>query len=126
MLNLNQAPYNYIIKAYEGIGSQSAISWSNIIYLFQKPILYVPNVFTPNFDGNNDFLNYLPAFAKDLHFKIFNRWGEFVWETYSKYERWDGVYRGNIPFNNVYIWQAELTGYDESIHFYNGNFTILK
>src|SRR5690606_10946412 len=79
-LNYNDGVYRYKVIAHEGPGGQNAISVSNEIELIQAPVLHIPNAFTPNGDGMNDTWRLVPAFVKDYHLKVFNRWGEGIWE----------------------------------------------
>ncbi|MCX6351518.1 MAG: gliding motility-associated C-terminal domain-containing protein [Bacteroidetes bacterium] len=125
-LNLDWGLYHYKIIGIEGAGGRNATSTSNEITLLQLPIVYVPNVFTPNSDGINDSFNAVHAFVKDYHLRVFNRWGEDVFDTYNKRHSWDGMYRGNKPFNNVFIWQVEYTGWDRETHYKHGNVTEVK
>lgn len=125
-LNLNWGLYRYRVEAYEGVNGHNARSLSNEIILIQAPILRVPNAFTPNGNGMNDTWRLVPAFVKDYHLKVFNRWGQFVWETNDKHQQWDGWYKGFDPFDNVFIWQVTFTGWDRSINYKHGNVTILK
>ncbi|MGZ5281259.1 MAG: DUF7948 domain-containing protein [Bacteroidia bacterium] len=117
--------YWYKVTGFEGIGGKGAHSVSNEIELIQAPIVYVPNGFTPNGDGINDSFNIVPVFVKDYHVKIYNRWGEFVWESHNKKFLWNAVYRNHDPFDNVFIWQIDYTGWDGSKHYKHGNVTVL-
>ncbi len=57
-------------------------------------VSYIPNVFTPNGDGKNDFFG--PSYCEITNFKmiIFDRWGEILFETDDILNLWDGTYRG--------------------------------
>jgi gliding motility-associated-like protein len=85
----------------------------------------VPNAFTPNNDSLNDKWNIVPVFVKDYHLKIYNGWGERVWETSYKHDLWNGIYKEYPAFNNVFIWQVDFTGWDNSQNFRQGNVTVL-
>lgn len=117
--------YYYKVLATEGPTGKGATSLSNEIRLVQAPILRVPNVFTPNGDGINDNWRTVPVFVKDYHMQVYNRWGQFVWQTHNKYDYFSGIYKGVQPWNNVFIWQVTYTGWDNSVHFDKGNVTIL-
>jgi gliding motility-associated-like protein len=52
----------------------------------------VPNVFTPNQDGNNDkFSLTSDAFLQSFNIKVFNRWGAVVFESNESGFAWDGI-----------------------------------
>ncbi len=68
--------------------------------------IWIPNVFTPNNDGYND---YFGAVAKNIiKFKlvIFNRWGQELKTLHSINEKWDGTYRGQKAAQGTYFWVA--------------------
>ncbi len=124
-LNYDEGIYWYHIVALSGTDSNSAKSVSNEIQLIQKPILYVPNAFTPNKDNVNDKWGFVPVFVKDFQMNVFNRWGEFVWHTNDKHIQWDGTYKGEQPSNDAFIWQVDFTGWDNSQNFNSGYVTTL-
>ncbi len=116
--------YWYSVTGFEGIGGKGAKSVSNEIELIQAPLVYVPNGFTPNADGVNDSFNIVPVFVKDYKVKIYNRWGQFIWESNNKKFLWNAVYKNRDPFDNVFIWQIDYTGWDGSKHYKHGNITV--
>lgn len=65
---------------------------SNIVCIDNCPYYWLPNVFTPNGDGNNDlFVPFPYKFVKDIELKIYNRWGNLVFETTDPDIEWNGV-----------------------------------
>ncbi|RYG04210.1 MAG: T9SS type B sorting domain-containing protein, partial [Chitinophagaceae bacterium] len=73
----------------------------------------VPSAFTPNHDGKNDFLYPLNAFkATDLTFRIFNRYGQLVFETNDWQKKWDGTVNGRIQPAGAYVWTLSYTETD--------------
>ena len=124
-LNYDEGVYWYHIVALSGTDSNAARSVSNEIRLIQKPILYVPNAFTPNKDKVNDQWGFMPVFVKDFQMTVFNRWGEYIWSTNNKHVQWDGMYKTGQPSNDVFIWQVEYTGWDNSDNFKTGLVTTL-
>ncbi len=65
----------------------------------------VPNAFTPNRDGLNDFLYPLNAYkATDLLFRVYNRVGQIVFETRDWTKRWDGRFKGQTADMGTYVW----------------------
>ena len=79
--------------------------------------IYMPNAFTPNDDGINDL--YGPEFKcadpKYMLMRIFNRWGEKVYETTDLYGQWDGRYKGTLQEPGVYVYYVEFVGYEDGI-----------
>jgi gliding motility-associated-like protein len=77
--------------------------------------LYVPNVFSPNNDGNNDdFLIGIGCEVINYKIQIFDRWGNLVYQSNDIYEAWDGKVRGRTAAMGVYSWflnvETELFG----------------
>lgn len=65
----------------------------------------VPNAFTPNNDGLNDFLYPLNAYkAIDLLFRVYNRVGELIFETRDWNKKWDGRFKGQGVDPGTYVW----------------------
>jgi gliding motility-associated-like protein len=76
----------------------------------QSCYITVPNAFTPNGDGINDYLYPLNAFnATALDFKVFNRLGQLVFETRDWTRKWDGTINGHPQGTGTYIWTLNYT-----------------
>jgi large repetitive protein len=63
---------------------------------------FVPNAFSPNNDGENDVLYVRGITVTDLHWMIFSRWGEKVFETKDANTGWDGTFKGQLLPTGVY------------------------
>jgi gliding motility-associated-like protein len=73
----------------------------------------VPNAFTPNRDGLNDYLYPLNAYkANDLLFRIYNRFGQLLFETRDWTHKWDGSFRGQGADPGAYVWILQYTNRD--------------
>ncbi len=70
---------------------------------------YAPNSFTPNDDGDNDSFIPITEGVDSLHFMIFNRWGEKIFES-NDFTPWNGTYKGNAVMGGVYSWTAYYVG----------------
>lgn len=67
--------------------------------------VFVPNVFSPNYDGQNDVLQLTNSAAVDIiYFVVFDRWGEKVFETDNALNSWDGKYKGKELNTAVFTW----------------------
>jgi gliding motility-associated-like protein len=76
----------------------------------QSCFITVPNAFTPNADGKNDYLYPLNAFnAAALDFKVYNRMGQLVFETRDWAKKWDGTINGHAQATGTYIWTLNYT-----------------
>jgi gliding motility-associated-like protein len=75
--------------------------------------IYVPNSFTPNNDGVNDYVKVFSEDTLDVYeFKIFNSWGELIWESYDLNDKWNGGDDYYAPSNNYsYTLRYRVKGY---------------
>ncbi|MES2778964.1 MAG: T9SS type B sorting domain-containing protein [Bacteroidota bacterium] len=89
--------------------------------------IYVPNAFTPmDNDGLNDFFFPITRNVKDLEFKIYDRWGQLLFETHTINEGWDGSFMNKPATSDVYVYTVkfEAMNGDEGVR--NGNVTLLR
>jgi gliding motility-associated-like protein len=72
--------------------------------------LWVPNAFTPDGNGNNDVFHVVTTdmAPEDYNLRIFDRWGQLVFESSDPAQGWDGGNKngGKCP-TGVYVWQVE-------------------
>jgi gliding motility-associated-like protein len=85
----------------------------------------IPTAFSPNGDGYNDEFRILhPGDLRLVDFKVFNRWGEIVFQTTDASQGWDGFYKGDIQDLAVYAWYAQMTCGNE-VKTLVGNVTLI-
>lgn len=88
--------------------------------------IYIPNIFTPNFDGINDvFLVYGTGLTK-LEMTIFDRWGEKLFFSNDQLKGWDGTYKGKESKQDVYTYLINYTSLDGKKHTKTGHVSLLK
>jgi gliding motility-associated-like protein len=90
--------------------------------------LFVPNCFTPDNDGVNDFFFVKGHDLRYFELTIFNRYGEVVFKTYDMNEPWDGSHQGRefyVP-NGVYNFQLMAIGNRENIIERKGRITVFR
>jgi gliding motility-associated-like protein len=72
------------------------------------PDIQVPTAFSPNGDGHNDGLDVFTIGLEKLNFfRIFNRWGQLLYETTDPNKKWDGRYLTVKQPTESYVWIAE-------------------
>lgn len=74
--------------------------------------LFIPNTFTPNEDGKNDKFEVHGQNIKTFKGRIYNRWGESLYEWNELNEGWDGKYKGNNVSDGIYIYVIKAMGAD--------------
>ena len=89
--------------------------------------VYVPTAFTPNNDGRNDLLRPILLGAKELkYFRVYNRWGQLVFDMQNSERGWDGSIKGVQQGTAVYVWMVEILGLDNRRHFQKGTVTLIR
>jgi gliding motility-associated-like protein len=91
--------------------------------------LFIPNAFTPNGDGNNDFFEMFgnKQAIQYWNIKVFDRWGELVFESNDLNFKWDGSYRGKMLNPTVLVYTAKavfLDGYTRND--LKGSLTLIR
>lgn len=100
---------------------------TQLVKIAPRPDIYVPTAFSPNQDGRNDILRPILIGIKELrYFKIFNRWGQLVFETKTSGVGWDGKLKGEAVPVQAVVWMAEGLGWDNKVYARKGTSTIVK
>lgn len=96
--------------------------------------VYLPNVFSPNGDGFNDFFQIFTGAGVNRirSMRVFDRWGELVYQRVdlpappSEADGWDGTFRGKIMPSGVYVYIIEVEFLDNLTLLYRGDVTLLR
>ena len=103
------------------------------ITLAKEKIVYAPNVFSPNFDGRNDYFQLFPGcgVASIRNLKIVDRWGAIVYSRNTidhrlPQEFWDGFINGEPAAPGVYVWQVEIELVDGSRQRFFGDVSLVR
>ncbi len=74
-------------------------------------LTYVPNAFSPNLDGLNEGLRpHINCIVRELQFRIYNRWGELIYESQDAQVAWDGTYKKALVQRGIYLWTLDYIG----------------
>jgi gliding motility-associated-like protein len=92
-------------------------------------LVYVPNTFTPDGNGHNE--KFFPVVSGDdpdsYLLRIFNRWGELIFQSQNKNEKWDGTFKGEDCKTDTYVWILRTKYKDGDRHFdYRGHVNLLR
>ena len=108
----------------DGIGCTSTATQK--IILPDNCYIAVPNAFTPNNDGLNDHLYPLNAWkALELMFRVYNRFGQMIFETRDWMKKWDGRYKGQGADAGTYVWILQYVNRDTGQPVFQKGATIL-
>lgn len=112
--NSNGGVYNTCLIATNDEGCSDTICKE--LEISDEFLLYVPNTFTPDGDGINDFFgpSLLGVSPEGYEFLIFNRWGQLIFESNSLNDTWDGTYQGADAPIDTYVWKIKIDQTAES------------
>lgn len=87
----------------------------------------VPSAFSPNGDGKNDVFHISNLkYQKLVEFRIFNRWGQEVYNSTDGAKGWDGTYRGELAEVGVYQYLIRIATPDGKMRTYKGDVTLVR
>ena len=92
----------------------------------EDPYVFVPNAFSPNGDGNNDIMYVRGLYIEKVIFRIFDRWGELVFESNDVSYGWDGTFRGVLLQPDVYDYYLDVTCIGGLKSITKGNITLMR
>ena len=119
----NLAPGNYTLTITDNHLCLSTFDF--VIDLNEESCVDIPNTITPNGDNYNDTWHIKNI---DLYpyatVKVFNRWGNLVFDADKPYKEWDGTTKGEPLPSEVYYYIIELNNSMENK--YNGTITIIR
>ncbi len=91
-----------------------------------EPYVYIPNIFSPNGDGQNDVFRVRSENIETMHLTVYNRWGEKVFESQSQNDSWDGNYKGKPCSPGVYVYHTTILFDDGTETSRKGNVTLVR
>ncbi|MFM1857747.1 MAG: hypothetical protein RLZ05_807 [Bacteroidota bacterium] len=74
--------------------------------------IFVPNAFTPNGDGKNDVVKVYGNYIATIDFRIFNQWGQLIFQSTDLATGWDGKHKGVLQPVGVYAYTLKVTRQD--------------
>lgn len=117
----------YTVNVTDGICTKSASVLVNVLEVVcDRTYVYIPNAFSPNGDLENDVLYVRSAIATKILFRIFDRWGEMVFETTDQNIGWDGTFRGKLLKPDTYDYYLEATCVQGEQKIIKGNVTLIR
>ncbi len=107
---------------------EGCLGYDSIYVRYIKgPDLYVPNAFTPNGDGQNDVFRPIPVgITRISSFRVYNRWGELVFETKDYMKGWDGRFRGKPAGLGTYVWVVQGVDFNNKPIEKKGAVTLIR
>lgn len=103
-----------------------SVSQTVSVYVEPGDDFFVPNAFSPNGDGNNDVLVIYGSGIAGIDLKIFNRWGELIFDSQNQWTGWDGTYKGVVQNPGAYSYHVVATYLNGKVREKKGTITILR
>jgi len=132
--NPNAKPFfttTYVVTATDPSGCE--VEDDVIVFINPQRDVYIPNVFTPNRDGKNDFFTIFGGISVRTirSFKIFDRWGGLIWEDENfapnrQFHGWNGRFNDKYVNPGIYVYMAEVEFLDDRVVVYSGDVTVLR
>ena len=118
--------YNVTLTVSTANGCSATVTKPIIIN--EDYAIYVPNAFSPNGDGKNEFFKAEGEGIKDYKLYVFDRWGLMLFYSDDINKGWDGKYQGggDLVQEDVYVWKIQVTDFKNKARNLNGTVTLLK
>jgi gliding motility-associated-like protein len=116
----------YALTVTDSIGCEDEATV--LVKIFRTaPKIFVPTAFTPNGDGKNEYVAPIAVGITKLdYFRIFNRWGQLVFETTVNGRGWDGKISGQLQSTGTYVWIVRGTDFTGKVVFDKGTVTLIR
>jgi gliding motility-associated-like protein len=116
----------YFVTVRDAIGCSDETTVLVKIYK-SSPRVFVPTAFTPNGDGRNDVLRPIAVGLTKLeYFRVYNRWGQLVFETTINGKGWDGKIKGVDQGSGTFVWIVRGQDFLGKVVFDKGTVTLIR
>jgi gliding motility-associated-like protein len=96
------------------------------VVVLKDALVHLPNAFTPNGDGKNDYFGPAGKVPSEFEMQIFNRYGELIFKSNSINSRWDGRCRGTDQATNVYVYTVKYRNMQNQPVHRKGTITLIR
>jgi gliding motility-associated-like protein len=115
------------LTASDGVCKRSdTVLVKSFTFICDKPFIFVPNAFSPNGDKENDLLFVRGQLIEGMIFRVFDRWGEMVFESMDRMVGWDGTFKGKPLDPDVYDYYLKAVCIDGEESIVKGNITLMR
>jgi gliding motility-associated-like protein len=96
------------------------------VVVLNDVVVFIPNAFTPNNDGLNDFFGPSGKVPDGYKMQVFNRYGSIIYTSSSLRNKWDGTFRGEPQPGGAYIYTITYTDVQKKLHQQKGTITLIR
>jgi gliding motility-associated-like protein len=115
----------YLVTATDSFGCYGTAS-VKVTVAHTAPDIFVPNAFTPGAGSNTLFRPVCIGISTLDYFRVFNRWGQLVFNTNRIGQGWDGRIQGQLQESNAYLWIARGTDYTGRVISKKGTVVLIR
>ena len=124
--NVTASNYTVTLIVHNADGCYDTVSHE--IFIGPAFTFFIPNVFTPNGDGINDYFFGSGIGIVKCDLWIFDRWGDMIFHGKDLNDKWNGIANDGdrIAQMDVYVWKVTLTDVFDKVHNYIGIVSLVK
>lgn len=122
LTNLSEGSYSVTITDANGCSTSGSAS----IQRGEYDCFFIPTVFSPNGDGNNDVLYVRGHGIQEMIFRIYDRWGNMIFESTNPQLGWDGNYKGKPMNAGAYAYYAKIVFVNGTEKEIRDNITLIR
>ena len=122
LTQLTSGNYSVTITDANGCSSTDAITINNSEY----DCFFIPTIFSPNGDGVNDVLYVRGHGIKEFLLKIYDRWGNLIFESTDQNIGWDGTYKGKPMNTGAYAYHLKIVFINGTEKEIKDNITLIR
>ena len=114
--------YELTVTYNKGCIAKSTVT----LFTEAKPEVFIPNMFSPNGDSVNDKFFVYGFGIRDFDLKVFNRWGEKVYESTEQTQGWDGVFKNENQVPDAYVYYLQIVYLNNKRFSKTGSVTLVR
>lgn len=120
--------YDVRLIGTNSYGCSDTLIKPDYIGTISQGYVYVPDAFSPNKNNKND--GFAPSLynvkERNYTFRVFNRWGEKLFETTDINAFWDGTFKGETCEQEVYVWTINGEYNNNDLFAFRGTVSLLR
>jgi gliding motility-associated-like protein len=115
-----------VYTATNSLANGCQVSDQFTVVVLNDAVVMVPNAFTPDGDGLNDYFGPIGKVPDGYKMQLFNRNGEVVFKSSSINQKWNGMYKGSLQPTSVFIYLIDYKDLQNKPHQQKGTFTLIR
>ena len=108
------------------MGGSTTSTETSVTETKEEKELFIPEIFSPNNDLVNDIFYIRGKGISGILLRIYDRWGEMIFESTNINEGWDGRFKGKLMNSGVYVYQREGVFFDGEEINKKGDITLVR